>query len=295
MPESKLTPLQYNVAITNPDGTPTPYFIQLLQQLYEEKALTDAAVANSIVAGAGLTGGGELADGPVTLSADVQAILNLVSSTRGVILYRGAAAWSALLPGAAGNVLQSNGAGADPSWVAAGGGGGGDKTLLQTQTVAGAASVVFDNTKITATYETYLLRFKNVAYSVPATGQVQLSPDNGVTWRTAGYNTSMIQWGLTTNFQSYAQNLLTSGLLVEWSAAGTDASLKTFGEIEIYGLMNAALKKLSMAREIGKASDANVYHRQYGGEWPTAEAINCIRYIPVTGTVSGTFELWGVS
>jgi hypothetical protein len=129
--ESKLTPLQFNVPIVNDDGTPTPYFIQLLQQLYEEKALTDDAVANSIIAGAGLTGGGSLSAGPVTLTASVQAILNLISTTRGVILYRGAAVWSALLPGAAGLFLKTQGAGADPIWAAAGGGGGGGTPTIR--------------------------------------------------------------------------------------------------------------------------------------------------------------------
>lgn len=129
MAESKLSPLQFNVSLVNPDGTPTPYFIQLLQQLYEEKKITDDAVTNDVIAGAGLSGGGALADGPVTLTADVQAILNLVSTTRGAILYRGAAAWSALLPGAAGQFLRTAGAGADPSWAAAGGGGGGSSIL----------------------------------------------------------------------------------------------------------------------------------------------------------------------
>ena len=42
----------------------------------------------------------------------------LFSSSRGSILYRGASAWLALAPGTAGHRLQTNGAGADPSWAA---------------------------------------------------------------------------------------------------------------------------------------------------------------------------------
>lgn len=57
----------------------------------------------------------------VTLST----VLDGISSTRGTVLYRGAAGWSALAPGVAGNVLSTGGAGADPSWIAPGGGGGG--------------------------------------------------------------------------------------------------------------------------------------------------------------------------
>ena len=47
----------------------------------------------------------------------VTQVLDWVSNTRGTILYRGAAGWAALSPGTAGYVLQSNGSGADPSWV----------------------------------------------------------------------------------------------------------------------------------------------------------------------------------
>lgn len=44
-------------------------------------------------------------------------VLDMIGSTRGQVLYRGASAWSALGVGTAGQVLQSGGAGADPSWA----------------------------------------------------------------------------------------------------------------------------------------------------------------------------------
>ncbi len=51
--------------------------------------------------------------------------LDDIGSTRGSILYRGASAWDALTPGTAGQILQSNGAAADPTWEDAPSGGGG--------------------------------------------------------------------------------------------------------------------------------------------------------------------------
>jgi hypothetical protein len=42
-----------------------------------------------------------------------------IGATRGMILYRGASAWSALAAGTAGYVLTTGGAGADPSWAVA--------------------------------------------------------------------------------------------------------------------------------------------------------------------------------
>jgi len=45
-------------------------------------------------------------------------LIDWVGSTRGAILYRGAAGWAILAPGTSGHFLKSNGAGADPSYAA---------------------------------------------------------------------------------------------------------------------------------------------------------------------------------
>lgn len=66
-------------------------------------------------------------DGPAQLlaiasllgSTSVQTLLNSISGVQGSILYRNATAWVALAPDTAGKVLQTNGAGANPSWAAA--------------------------------------------------------------------------------------------------------------------------------------------------------------------------------
>lgn len=54
--------------------------------------------------------------------------LDYLSTTQGSILYRGASGWVALAPSTSGYILQTNGVGADPSWVVNGGGGGGGVT-----------------------------------------------------------------------------------------------------------------------------------------------------------------------
>lgn len=58
---------------------------------------------------------------PSALSAS--NVLDMIGSTRGQVLYRGASGWSVLAPGTAGYVLQTGGAGADPSWIAVAGTG----------------------------------------------------------------------------------------------------------------------------------------------------------------------------
>ena len=53
---------------------------------------------------------------PVAIS--LSAIIDKTGLTRGSILYRGALFWSALGPGTNGDVLRTNGVGADPTWTA---------------------------------------------------------------------------------------------------------------------------------------------------------------------------------
>jgi hypothetical protein len=210
--ESKLSPLQHNVQIVNPDGTPTPYFIQLLQQLYEEKNdisdQVELTAGLDLIAGAGLTGGGPLdgTAGDITLSASVQAILNLVTTTRGAILYRGAAVWSALLPGTAGYFLQTAGAGADPLWAAGGGGGGGGATPTIRAHNAGvynAASVNVPFPAGTVAGDIAVVNWENgFAVSATPAGWTPLwISNNGGTWTNQGTIAKIITAGdLATGF-----------------------------------------------------------------------------------------------
>ena len=64
------------------------------------------------------------ATGKLIKESTVSAVLDQISSTQGVVLYRGASAWAALAPGVSGKVLTTNGAAANPSWETAAGGGG---------------------------------------------------------------------------------------------------------------------------------------------------------------------------
>lgn len=66
------------------------------------------------------TSGGTLAPGATTLSALIDSA---ISNTQGSILYRSAAAWVALGPGSAAQLLGSGGAAANPSWTAVTGSG----------------------------------------------------------------------------------------------------------------------------------------------------------------------------
>lgn len=130
-----LQPLDDKFAIVGPDGRPTLYFIEWAQQRQIDitEAITLAQLEQFLAdhplqegPGIALTPSGNLSDSP-TIAADVQEILDQISTTRGAVIYRGLLGWAALAPGGAGQFLRTNGAGADPSWAAAGGGGGNER------------------------------------------------------------------------------------------------------------------------------------------------------------------------
>lgn len=138
---SKLQPLSNRFQIVNPDGTPTLYMTQWAQQRMEEIGVAvtieqateiaqtvvnefDASHALQAGSGISITPDGRISSDP-TISAEVQEILDQITATQGSVLFKGATEWQALAPGTSGYVLQTNGAGADPTWVAQSGGGGG--------------------------------------------------------------------------------------------------------------------------------------------------------------------------
>lgn len=122
---SLIQPLSSQVPIVDEEGHPLPSFITLLQKLGVGTGLdgssgliTFAAIAAKTIL-ANKTG-----SSAAPTACTISDILDFVSSTRGTLLFRGVAGWAALAPDTAGKVLQTNGAGADPTWVAAAGGGG---------------------------------------------------------------------------------------------------------------------------------------------------------------------------
>jgi hypothetical protein len=133
----------------------------------------------SILAGSGLTGGGTLAAtrtlslAPIASNyilanatgssaapsgTTLSAILDgSFSSTQGSILYRGASNWTALLPGVSGQILQSGGSGANPSWFTVTGTGtvtsigiGTGLSSSTTNPITTAGTISIANTAVTA-------------------------------------------------------------------------------------------------------------------------------------------------
>lgn len=74
----------------------------------------------------------------------ISDILDLIGSTQGDILYRDSSGWQVLGPGTATYVLQTGGAGANPSWVPQSGGGGSGGTSVPLVTGASPPTPIGD-------------------------------------------------------------------------------------------------------------------------------------------------------
>lgn len=92
---------------------------------------------------------------------------NTIGSAQGALLYRNAATWVVLAPGTNGQLLQTQGAAANPQWV-------GGRVLLNTLSPNGVASTN-DTTSLTSTYSFYEIVLENVCPSAAALLKMQVA------------------------------------------------------------------------------------------------------------------------
>lgn len=137
--------------------------------------------------------------------------------------------------GASGEVLTSNGAGALPTFQAAGGGGG-DLVLLSSQNLAGVNSVTFNSFVDNTVYMGYNCKL----YGIGPTGGgeilvMTISTDNGVTFLSSGYDTSSFQfnYGNSPQFFNWISNTSTTDASLGFffqKMSNFDIDLLPFGE-----------------------------------------------------------------
>lgn len=279
--------------IVDPDtGLPTPYFLQMLfgntGNAQDNEDSLASLLARQIIAGAGLDGGGPLSD-DVTIDANASAILDLISSTRGTVLYRGASAWSALAPGTVGQVLQTGGAGADPSWVNATAGGA--LVLLD--------SFVSNGSESTKTFSSISGAYKDLIISSSARGSTAATTVglnltfNGDT----GANYDRQRAGAINAAADGAQGVGVNNipLAVTGSSAPSNVPCLNIGTIVQYA--DTTFHKTCYFDYAFKTANSSggIQNQSMAGFWRSTSAITSMTFTLVSGTfVSGsTIYLYG--
>jgi hypothetical protein len=147
-----------------------------------------------------LTSGGAAANpswtSPAAATVNSSALDSAFGATVGGVLVRGTSGWTNLIPGTAGYVLQTNGAGSNPSWAAPTTGSTSSYAIGSTM-VAADYSALYGYTGAIGVGNTSTFSTSN---STSAQGFLVLSPNDGVqgppvgvnlsvpgTWRVLGY------------------------------------------------------------------------------------------------------------
>lgn len=223
---------------------------------------------------------------PTGLSAS-NYLDSALGSTQGALLYRNAATWVVLAAGTNGQILQTQGAGANPQWV-------GGKVLLTTLSPNGVATIG-DVTSFTNAYRSYEITFNNLVPASAALLQMQVAT-TGTSFISANYLSMGAEFvnGTTGFYNSVTLIGLTEFAISTAAAYGYSGSLRisnpagTTTRKEIVGsggyIDNAALTTSALAI-------SNFFGFWDGGN----NAITGVQFKMSSGNIAtGVIQIWGL-
>ena len=166
-------------------------------------AALDAILAPSGTGILNRTGTGAYAETALSPLLDAMA-----GTAQGSVLYRNASGWASLPPGTQGQVLTSQGSGANPTFASASAPPAGARQLLATLT-ASNSSILADTTHFTSAYTEYEIDLENV---VPATtGNCTINLHyNGNYINASGSYKAIAAWG--NDYGATGVNATTTGI-----------------------------------------------------------------------------------
>jgi len=249
-------------------------------------------LAQPLPVGSGGTGATSLSGITVGTATSATTATNLAGGSNGTIPYQSAAGTTQMLAvGTAGQVLQTNGAGA-PSWITP---SAGAMTLISTTVASSSATVDF--TGLTSAYKNYVVIVTN---AVPATNNAALvfrtSTNNGSSYDSGAnnYYSSHTNFGDTT--WNYGQ---TSDDRFYINFYGQDNTASYGGQSFTMTIANPSASNRTQWYLIGFENGYSASQGAFvGGGYrvATTGAVNAIRFFFGSGNIaSGTFKLYGIS
>ena len=207
-------------------------------------------------------------------------------STQGNLLYRNAATWVVLPAGTNGQILQTQGASANPQWV-------GGKVLLNTLLPNNVASIA-DTTSLTSKYNSYEVTFDNVAPA--ANSQLQ------ITVATSGSNFIAVTYvSEVQDFMNLALSSATATTFIRviGSAAWTSTSYGYHGSCRISNPASTLFRKQVIGMgscPVGASGTSTYAFSRFCGYWDGGnDAITGINFsFAATNIATGTIKIWGL-
>lgn len=220
-----------------------------------------------------------------------QVIDAAIGSTQGNILYRNAASWVVLGPGTNGQLLQTQGAAANPQWV-------GGVVLLNTLSPA-AVATVGDITSLTSTYRDYMITFENVAPAGSAVFEMQIAT-TGTAFVSGGY----VSMAVCNVSALIAQDSSTSVLLLSGLRAttlvGSSSICGVSGFIKFFNPASTVNRKmmvgeLSYLTNAASGTAAIGFANVNGYFDSNSNAVTGIQFLFSAGNIAtGTIKVYGL-
>lgn len=210
--------------------------------------------------------------------ATLSEILDFIGSAAwGDILFRGTSGWQRLAAGTAGNVLQSNGAGADPSWVVPTGG----RTLIATATASASSQLDFTSL---GTYNRWTFELQNIIPSADA--ELHMRVQVSGSFQTTGYITmGNGAAGITTAIPLTVNNTV----LIESTGGGLS------GIVDGFGFNGSGNRKIITSTLAWEGPSNQMFNYIAAGQYDGSNvAVTGVRFFPSTGTLtSGVIRAYG--
>ena len=220
--------------------------------------------------------------------------LGFTSQAQGDILYRDSSTWARLPAGTSGQVLQTGGSSANPSWTNV----SSDFVKIHSITASGADEVKFTSSHFdNSTYSSYEFRFLNLTTSSNGdTFYAKTSTDGGSSFDT-GYDWSVMESNTNTG-TDYADSEAEGNNFIQLTSAsnwGSATNEHLSGRFYIFSPGSAAYTHMNW--HISYQDD------QAGAYWTNANGsavrnaaadVDGIQFEPGAGTISGTVNMYGV-
>lgn len=206
---------------------------------------------------------------------------------QGALLYRNASDMVSLPPGTAGQVLQTNGAGANPSWASAG-----SLVQLSQQTASGGESSIDFESGIDGTYANYVFTLSEVR---PTTNAVELyiRVQTSSTWRTSSYAYVIMHPSSGAAYDDSRSNS-TVAIRSGFTLSSTSTRFLS-GEVWLFNPAGTATRKPITLTGYGVDASGNRRAYHGGGDYyGDTAAVTGIRFLFSSGTVAGgVFTIYG--